>query len=224
MIEKIETQQATVRLQLLDQYFVLHPSKAIYWEELDLLLIADLHFGKATHFRKAGLQVPKQVATTNQKELINLLTHFSPDRVLFLGDLFHSTLNQEWETLGAIFATFPAISFELVIGNHDILTAQDYDHIQLTTYPEPLAIGNFLLTHHPMSSIPTGQFNFCGHIHPCVWLSGSGKQYLKLPCFFFQEQQCTLPAFGAFTGMAKQHPVEGDQVFVIAESQVLPVF
>ena len=81
----------------------------------------------------------------------------------------------------------------------------------------------FLLSHHPMKEVPEGQYNLAGHIHPCVYLSGQGRQRTRLACFYFGEQQGILPAFGTFTGMASLQVKRGEQVYVIAENSVIEV-
>lgn len=203
------------------QQLRLHPLKAIYWEEEDALLLADLHLGKAVHFRKAGIPVPRAAGDANWDKLIYLFLEFKPERVLFLGDLFHSTYNSEWQEFAGLIGQFPDIRFELVQGNHDILSPADYEAAQITIYNQPLRIGPFLLSHHPIAAPPEDSYNLAGHIHPCVWLKGNGRQKLKLPCFYFGEDTGLLPAFGAFTGTARIQPQNGDQVFVIAEDAVV---
>ena len=63
----------------------LHPFRAIYWQREKMLLLSDLHLGKATHFRKAGIAVPKTLGDVNWDKLAGLLLDFQPKRVLFLG-------------------------------------------------------------------------------------------------------------------------------------------
>jgi hypothetical protein len=59
--------------------------------------------------------------------------------------------------------------------------------------------------------------------YPAVRLSACGEKPLRLPCFWFGARYGVLPAFGAFTGNAEVLPRRGDQVFVIAEEEVLQV-
>ena len=68
-----------------------------------------------------------------------------------------------------------------------------------------------------------GGYALAGHIHPAVRLSASGEKSVRLPCFWFGARCGVLPAFGAFTGSAEVLPRRGDQVFVIAEEEVLQV-
>lgn len=207
-----------------EQHLWLHPCRAAYWVEERALLLADLHLGKATHFQRSGISVPVDVSYENWDRLIAVLLDFRPDRVLILGDLFHSEYNADWEDFSALTHQFSEVSFELIKGNHDILSEQAYQAAQLTLHEEPLEIGGWLLSHHPMEDVPEGQYNLAGHIHPGVVLSGSGRQRMRLPCFWFGERQGLLPAFGAFTGTSNVQPKAGDQVFVLAQEQVVPVF
>ena len=80
--------------------------------------------------------------------------------------------------------------------------------------------GPFIANHHPEPA--RGGYVLAGHIHPAVRLSDRGGSF-KLPCFWFSRKVGVLPAFGAFTGTAVVRPREGDQVYVIAEGEVLRV-
>ncbi|MEL7121578.1 MAG: ligase-associated DNA damage response endonuclease PdeM [Bacteroidota bacterium] len=194
-----------------------------YWEKEETLFLADLHLGKAAHFRKAGLAVPMGVSDSNMDKLIALLLEFKPSRVIFLGDLFHSEWNHSLNELGDLVKQFNTIAFELVEGNHDILDAAQYEKIGLIVHTEGYVIEPFILTHHPLEKVHEYLYNLSGHIHPCVVLNGSAKQRLRLPCFYFGKKQGILPAFGAFTGMGEVLPKMGDQVFVIIDDTVLQV-
>ena len=155
--------------------------------------------------------------------LIDLVNRVKPQRVIFLGDLFHSHYNEEWEVLGQVLRHFSMCSFELVKGNHDIMSNLQYDRHKMQVHEGHLKIGPFIFTHEPLEE-PEGHFyNIAGHIHPGVQLTGNGRQSLTLPCFYFSKHQCIMPAFGSFTGLAKINPKKEDQLFVIAEGKILKI-
>ncbi len=187
------------------------------------LLVADLHFGKINHFRRAGIPVPAKANDKNTETLIDLLNQTKPDRVIFLGDLFHSHYNEEWTVLGQILDHFSACTFELVRGNHDILSQLQYERHHIKVHEDGLSLGNLFLTHEPMETKQQAVYNLAAHIHPGVRLLGKGKQTLTLPCFYFGKSQGILPAFGSFTGMALVRPKKEDRIFVIAERKVRPL-
>ena len=81
-------------------------------------------------------------------------------------------------------------------------------------------MGNIYFSHEDCSEVE-GAFTFCGHLHPGVVINGFGKQTLRLPCFYFSEKQCILPAFSRFTGTANVQPKKSDTVFAIAEDALI---
>ncbi len=212
-----------LEIKLQGEVLQLDPEKAIYWPGQKALFLADLHLGKAEHFRREGLPVPMAIRTKNLERIAGLLEKYQPERVLFLGDLFHSLHNQSWTVFCNFLKKRPEISFELVIGNHDILTDADYQEAGLVLHEEPYLMSPFILSHHPQEEILEGHYNLYGHIHPCVYLQGPGKQYLRVPCFHFGKYHGVLPAFGEFTGMARMETLDGDQVYIAIEDIVKKV-
>ena len=197
------------------------PEKALWLPDHKLLVVADVHWGKIDHFRKAGIPVPLKGNDKNAETLISLMNLLKPKRVIFLGDLFHSVYNDGWESFGQVRNAFAYCAFELVIGNHDILSRIQYERHKITLHPENFQLNNLLFTHEPLEEIPEGVYNIAGHIHPGVHLRGAGKQSVTLPCFFVKGNQCILPAFGAFTGLASVQPKVGDKIFVVANGKVM---
>lgn len=208
-------------IKLKNEKLWLLPQKAILWPKKKLLLIADLHLGKTTHFRKKGIAVPKDVPSENWKKLHQLIKLYQPQRVCFLGDLFHSNHNKEWIVFGELIEKYSSIQFELVLGNHDILDPKEYQKIGFKMYLESLVEKPFEFTHEPVEN--SIYYNLAGHLHPGVKLKGAGKQSLKAPCFYFGKNQGILPAFGSFTGLSIIKVKKDDQVFIITEEQVIPV-
>ena len=209
----------TLSVKIQDQTFILHPLGGVFWKEKSLLLISDVHLGKVGHFRKFGAAVPRKVVHKNFMLLDQLASHFQPFHICFLGDLFHSALNKEWD-LFENWVEKTAAKITLVVGNHDIIAPEQFQDLGIELFEE-LVLDQFLLTHHPEER--DDFFNFCGHIHPAVRLRGFGRQYLKLPCFFKTEKQLILPAFGEFTGTHVLQPKDKDDVYVIVENEVVKV-
>lgn len=203
--------------------FYLLPEKAIYLPIHAALLIADPHFGKAAHFRKAGVPVPEGVHSDDYQKIKRLIEAYNPLSVIFLGDLFHSDFNRSWLLLEAFRNLFSEIKFHLVKGNHDILPEQFYLSGLWQVHEENLTLGNLILSHEPLEEISEGYINLCGHIHPGVSLYGAGRQKLTLPCFFVTSNQIILPAFGRFTGLAKMVCKKNENVFAITGKKVIPI-
>ncbi|SHG72388.1 ligase-associated DNA damage response endonuclease PdeM [Flagellimonas flava] len=209
----------TQSIHIKNQTFVLHPCGGMFWEEKSMLLISDVHLGKVAHFRKFGAAVPRKAIHKNYVLLDSIVSHFNPFQICFLGDLFHSSLNKEWELFQNWVAKTPA-EIVLVSGNHDIISPLKFEKLGISVFEE-LIIEDFLLTHHPEER--QGFFNFCGHIHPAIRLRGFGRQNLRLSCFFKSKNQLIFPAFGKFTGTHTLQPKKGDEVYAIVEDEVVQV-
>ncbi|MBY0434353.1 MAG: ligase-associated DNA damage response endonuclease PdeM [Cyclobacteriaceae bacterium] len=210
-----------MKVSLYDCDIELLPEKAIYLPLDKTLVVGDLHFGKASHFRRAGLPVPVAANRKSTELLIDLLNKTKPRTTIFLGDLFHSTYNDEWESVGQVVKHFKNSSFELVLGNHDIMSERQYIRHGIQVLTQKVA-GCFLFTHEPMekSDIPAGVINVSGHLHPGARLLGKGRQSVMLPCFWCAPQQFILPSFGSLTGLMSIRPGENDRVFIIVENSV----
>ena len=211
-----------MKVHVAGEHLELYPHRAVGWPSQKALFIADLHLGKVNHFRRSGIPVPQKANEKNIELLIDLIRVSKPDRVICLGDLFHSHYNTEWEMFGEVVQHFTGISFELVVGNHDIMSKVQYERkgISMT---ERLRMGPFLLSHYPLEEMEEDAYNLAGHIHPAIRLRGKGRQAETLPCFYFGERQGFLPAFGMFTGSARIKPQKNDQVFVIVDQKVISV-
>lgn len=206
-------------IEIFGEHFSMHPSGAMFWEEKQMLLVSDVHLGKISHFRKYGSAVPQNAIAQNFERLTAVVEHFQPARICFLGDLFHSSLNLEWDLFENWMQDISA-QVMLVIGNHDIISELKYEALRITIFSE-LVLGKFLLTHHPEEREEF--YNICGHLHPGYKLNGVGRQQLKLRCFYKSDDQMILPAFGEFTGNFWIRPNVGDQVFVITKKEVILV-
>ena len=211
-----------MEIQVQDEVVALFPQKVMYLKNHHALLVADLHLGKINHFRRSGIAVPTKANDHNLETLVDVIHLTRPARVIFLGDLFHSHYNPEWEVFGELVRHFRSISFELVVGNHDVMSDLQYQRKGIILHDE-LVIGPFVFTHHPMEDIPINYYNIAGHIHPGVHLRGRGRQGITLPCFYFGAHQGLLPAFGSFTGLARIAPRKDDKIFVVADNKIMSV-
>ena len=202
------------------EHLVLHPHRALYWPRHGLLAVSDLHLGKAAHFRKAGAALPEGQDAATLQRLDALIKYFAPVGVLFLGDLFHSYRNRQWQRFGH-WAAGQRTRLHLVVGNHDLLTHAEYVAAGLTVVPEYLSTPPVIWSHHPMEHAEG--YSIAGHVHPGIALRLTSRQQVRLPCFLFGQRGALLPAFGLSTGTYPIQPAAGDAVFACTERRVMPV-
>ncbi|WJS96707.1 ligase-associated DNA damage response endonuclease PdeM [Flavobacterium johnsoniae] len=208
-----------MKIQINNDTFILHPSGAVFWERKKTVIISDVHLGKITHFRKHGIAIPQNAISENFRKITLVLDYFLPEKIIFLGDLFHSTKNTEWNIFEEWLSNHKQETY-LITGNHDIIDESHYKKIGVIV-TELLEIDNFFFTHHPTEK--EDLFNFSGHIHPGIVLRGLGLQTLKLKCFFCKPNQIILPAFGEFTGKYFLKPSPQDTIYAIAGNDVIEI-
>ena len=186
------------------------------------MFVSDLHLGKSAHFRKAGIAVPAGIGQDDLFRLQQLITIYQPTQVIIVGDMFHSSHNNDVPYFKLWRQQFSQISFKLVKGNHDILAEEVYVSLNLEVY-DTLEISGIHFAHEPCEEDENDKYTFSGHLHPGIAVAGAGRQRLRLPCFYFGRTCSILPAFGKFTGLAMLDAEDADAVFVIANNNVLRV-
>ncbi len=197
----------------------MHCSGVLFWQERSTLIISDVHLGKISHFRKFGAAVPQKAVEQNFLVMTEVIELFKPTVIIFLGDLFHSSVNKEWQFFEEWISKLTA-KVILVSGNHDIISPLKYEDLGVQVTKE-LLLDGFLLTHHPEER--EGLFNFSGHVHPAIRLHGVGRQSVRLRCFFKTQRQMILPAFGEFTGNYTMEPIADCEAYALLGDTVLQV-
>lgn len=205
-----------------NQTWLLSAHRAVFWKEEKALIVSDLHLGKSAHFRKAGIAVPAQIEQDDLYRLQKLITTYRPAQVIIVGDMFHSSHNNDVPYFKLWRQQFADIVFKLVKGNHDILGEKVYADINVEVHEE-LQINGIHFVHEPCEDTGEDRYTFSGHLHPGISIAGAGRQHLRLPCFYFGHTCSILPAFGKFTGLAMLDAAAADAVFVIANDSVLKI-
>jgi uncharacterized protein len=203
---------------------VLSAHRAAFDPALQMLLIADVHFGKDAVFRSHGIPVPTGSTDADLARLDALVAAHRPQRLVFLGDVLHGKQSHApdvMEALHAWRARHRAIAVTIVEGNHDRHAGLPPASLYYELVVEPWHIGPWALCHHPQTV--AGAYALAGHQHP-VYRVTSRIEALRLPCFRFGQRAGVLPAFGSFTGgyVVNESAVD-EAVFVVAEGKVLAV-
>ena len=203
-----------MKIEINDVPFTLLLEKALYKEDERLLIIADVHLGKASHFRKEGISIPAEAQSADYINLEKLFNKVRPLKVYFLGDLFHSTYNRDWNYFCELIAQFPSISFTLIKGNHDIIDHKKFKEICIDV-TDSIEDKAFIYSHDILKTGDVGRVNIVGHVHPGIVLSGMGRQSVKLPCFYITESLVIVPAFGVLTGLYSMDRTAGSRIYAV---------
>lgn len=204
-----------VSLQLL-------PEKAIYIESLKSLLVADIHLGKSETFQTKGIPISNQVNQQTLDRLQTLCTRFNLDRLIILGDLFHSKYALVDEVLDKWqhFLKMVQTDVQLIIGNHDRALTSALETLSIECFTDAIQLDSLLLSHEPDPQ--QNCFNICGHVHPCIRIRTS-LDHLRLPCFYLDHAQnlLMLPSFGEFTGGYEIRLKPNSIAYAIADNSII---
>lgn len=181
-----------VPLELGPAALTLLPEGAVFWRAEALLVVSDLHLGKAERMARRGGTLPPPYETTETLErLSSLISRHDPGHVLCLGDSF--------DDLEAARALPEAARLEIarmmagrrwtwVLGNHDPGPADMGGTCRAETRIGPLAFRHIA---HPEEL----GIEVSGHYHP-----KAGTRGPRRPAFVTDGRRLILPAFGTYTG------------------------
>lgn len=174
----------------------LHPSGALWLSATRTLVVADLHFEKASSFARFGQLLPPYDTAITLTRLEAVVAALAPDRVVALGDSFHDR--------GGAGRLSPADAARLaalvggrewlwITGNHDPEIA---DHVGGARAADA-EIGGLVFRHEPSATFVEGEV--CGHLHPALTVVGRGRG-VRRRCFATDGHRLVLPAFGSLAG------------------------
>jgi DNA ligase-associated metallophosphoesterase len=196
------------------EQLVLLPQKAAFWPRERMLIIADIHFGKAAAFRSWGIPVPKGTTSENLLALDELVVLTGAGHVLFLGDFLHARAAHAAGTQAAMLAWRQRrceLILTLVRGNHDKHAGDPAEQLGIDLVDEPYTVGPLSFCHHPDIAAPG--YVLAGHVHP-VYVLATRFDALRLPCFVAGSTRMILPSFGSFTGGHALRPEPDERIWV----------
>ena len=170
-------------------------SGALWWPDRRLLVVADLHLGKAERMaRRGGALLPPYETRDTLARLEAEIAALDPGTVLCLGDSFDddaaAAALAEDETLW-LARLMAGRRWLWVAGNHD---------------PGPIDLGGSHLAAWRAGPLtfrhiaePGARGEVSGHYHPKARLAPGGTHVAR-PCFLIDRARAILPAFGTYTG------------------------
>lgn len=214
----------SVAVRVAGETLLLLPEKALYWPLEKMLVVADIHFGKAAAFRALGVPVPRGTTTENLLGLDALVDAHGARHIVFLGDFLHARAAHASATQMAMLAWRERrrdLALTLVRGNHDRHAGDPAAALGIDMVDEPHALGPFAFCHHPDLDMGEGEAGYAlaGHIHP-VYVLATRFDALRLPCFVVGQDRMILPSFGSFTGGHAIRPEPGDSIYVTSGEAV----
>ncbi|MFQ6135917.1 MAG: metallophosphoesterase [Candidatus Hydrothermarchaeales archaeon] len=198
-------------MKIFDNIEIIEPYPAIYIEEIDAIVIADLHLGYEGIMAEQGVFIPKVQFKKEMEMLSHIFEMKGAKRMIINGDVKHEfseTTYHEFKEVKDLFeflkSRFEEVS--LVKGNHDNFIIYMTRKYGIELHDE-LVVGDFLFVHG--HKIPRdlqrieASFVVIGHEHPALVLYDEVGAKEKLNCFLFGGMEgnrkiLVMPAFSYF--------------------------
>ncbi|CAN5430022.1 ligase-associated DNA damage response endonuclease PdeM [soil metagenome] len=180
--------------------FIALPQAALFWPARRALLVADLHFEKASWFARLGQMLPPydSAATLDAIEAMVALT--GAQALWCLGDSFHDSGGASRlspEARARITALTSALDWTWVTGNHDVGMAGAMDHGLGGRLLAEAEIDGIVLRHE--AECADSRPEISGHFHPKFRMSLRGR-HVSRRCFVRSPAKLVMPAFGVLAG------------------------
>lgn len=172
------------------------PQGALYWPSRRALLVADLHFEKASWFARLGQMLPPYDSLATLADLTALAVSTGAGEIWCLGDSFHDRHGCDRLPARAremLVALTGATRWTWITGNHDPGIA---DHCG-GAIVEEAEVDGLLLRHEADPAEPRPELS--GHFHPKLRIHHRGRKVSRR-CFVATDRKLILPAFGSLTG------------------------
>lgn len=169
---------------------------ALYWPARRALLVADLHFEKASWFALGGQMLPPYDTLATLSALTALVERLGPTELWCLGDSFHDVEGCErlpQQARAMLTGLTGGLAWHWITGNHDSVLV---DHCGGTVHAEA-EVDGLVLRHEAEAGEARPELS--GHFHPKLRLTVRGRHVARR-CFVATGTKLILPAFGALTG------------------------
>ncbi|MEJ7932684.1 ligase-associated DNA damage response endonuclease PdeM [Sphingobium sp. AN558] len=185
-----------VPLSFAGQDFLALPEAALYWPARQALLVADLHFEKASWFARFGQFLPPHDSEATLDIIEALVARTGARAVWSLGDSFHDAdgaARLDRQTRERLMALTARVDWLWITGNHDAGVAQMPGGRRVVE----AEVDGIWLRHEAARGDERPEIS--GHFHPKLRLSLRGRRVSR-PCFVGSSAKLILPALGTLTG------------------------
>lgn len=179
------------------------PQGALFWPARRALLVADLHFEKASWFASFGQMLPPYDSIATLADLTAIVAAVAPQEIWCLGDSFHDSAGAGRlppQALALLQSLTAQVRWTWVTGNHDPAPAHHHGGAVVAE----AVVDGIVLRHEadPAELRP----ELSGHFHPKLRVRVRGR-HVSRRCFVASATKIVLPAFGALTGgLDAAHP------------------
>jgi len=181
--------------------FLALPEAALFWPARGALLVADLHFEKASWYARFGQFLPPHDSAATLDLIEELVARTGAKAVWSLGDSFHDAdgaARLDKRTRERLTALTTRLDWLWITGNHDA----DVTHMPGGRRLTEAEVDGVCLRHEAVADDSRPEIS--GHFHPKLRVSLRGR-HVSRRCFVGTQNKLILPALGSLTGGLDAH-------------------
>jgi putative SbcD/Mre11-related phosphoesterase len=211
-------------MKIFEDIEVINGHKAIFIENLDLIVISDLQLGEELYLaEERGIFVPQVQLKEIKKELNAIFKKVKANRILINGDVKHEfgeASRQEWREVIELVEFLRKRVSEIIVvrGNHDNYLLNIASKINLRVFDPYYLEEGYLFTHgHKKISYPKDFHTLIiGHDEPAIVLK-EGFDKIKLPALLYGKMKndkriICLPAFSFLSSGTEINAVDKEDL------------
>jgi len=172
------------------------PQGALFWPSRRALIVADLHFEKASAYAARGQMLPPYDSLATLGALESAVAATGAREIWCLGDSFHdgrAIARMPGVTLDRLRRLTDTLHWTWITGNHDPAP----DPAPGGTVVTEALVDGIVLRHEAAPGEARPELS--GHYHPKLRMTHRGRA-ISRRCFLRGQHKLILPAFGALTG------------------------
>ncbi|WP_144378028.1 ligase-associated DNA damage response endonuclease PdeM [Mesorhizobium amorphae] len=171
------------------------PRGTLFFPDLSLLAVSDLHLEKGSSFARRGALIPPYDTVATLARLEAVIADYQP------GSSSASATPSMTARAPSACIPISASGSKLMAGRDWFWVAGNHDPEAPADLPGEtvleLAVGSVLFRHEPSKQRIEGEI--AGHLHPCARIVQRGRS-VRRRCFAGDGGRLIMPAFGAYTG------------------------
>ncbi|MEM6680489.1 MAG: ligase-associated DNA damage response endonuclease PdeM [Pseudomonadota bacterium] len=197
-----------VDILIAGEHLVARPAGTLFWPASRMLIVGDLHLGRARGMAMRGQGfLPPYADDDTLLRLAAEIEATDPGILLLLGDSFDDQASADG-TAAALADQFAALARRLhvlwVAGNHDPRPVANLPGRAVSAWRDGPLIFRHIAS---AATLPPGEAEISAHYHPQAALWRRGTRVSRR-CFLLGQERAILPAFGTYTGgMDARDPV-----------------
>lgn len=211
-------------IKLKDISIHLLPSRAAYVPKYEVLVISEWNLNKLDDNHNDTISTDSNFDSESFYDLEQLLIAYSPQKMIFLGDIFRADWSSDWQKLNDFAKGYNEVEFILIQNEAMVDRPQDITFVDNISFVANYLVDDRLFFTHKEEPNLSKEYSYIvGGLNPGCIISGKGRQMYRLPCFKRNSSVLTLPPFGKWTTLNILKKSKKNKLYAILGDHIVDI-